>query len=75
MPSRRDPDAVQRLRIAFDLYDAGVSLMRARLRREHPDEDETAIERRLAQWLHTRPGAEHGDGEGRLREPDPRGDS
>jgi hypothetical protein len=54
----------ERLRQAFDLHDAGVSMMRARLRREHPEEDDAAIDARLRAWLHTRPGAEFGDAEG-----------
>lgn len=54
----------ERLRQAFDLHDAGVSMMRARLRREHPDEDDAAIDARLRAWLHSRPGAESGDAEG-----------
>jgi hypothetical protein len=35
--------------------------MRERLRREHPSADDGAIEQLLTTWLHTRPGAEHGD--------------
>jgi hypothetical protein len=55
------------LRQAFDLHDAGVSMMRARLRREHPDEDDAAVDARLTAWLHRRPGAEFGDAEGVAR--------
>jgi hypothetical protein len=53
------------LRLAFKLHEEGVSLMRQNLRRRHPDESETEIDRRLQAWLHRRPGAEHGDSEGR----------
>jgi hypothetical protein len=56
--------AAERMRLAFDLHEAGVSIMRARLRREHPHEDDTEIDARLKAWLHTRPGAELGDAEG-----------
>lgn len=49
---------------AFDLFEVGVDMMRQRLRREHPEESEAEIRRRLDEWLSTRPGAEHGDGEG-----------
>jgi hypothetical protein len=60
-----DHDAMlERLRQTFDLFDAGVSMMRARLRREHPEADEAEIERLLRLWLSTRPGAEHGDAAG-----------
>jgi hypothetical protein len=54
-----------RIREAFDLFEAGVSMMRARLRREHPDADADEIEQLLNEWLSTRPGAEHGDSAGR----------
>lgn len=65
--------AARRLRQAFDLFEAGVSMMRARLRRDHPDADEAQIARLVGDWLRTRPGAEDGDGPGRLRPlgPDP----
>ena len=56
-----------RLRIALELHDAGVAMMRQNLRRRHPDADEDEIERRLIEWLHTRPGAEFGDAAGDVR--------
>jgi len=56
------PDAV-RLRLAFELFEAGVALERQRLRRDHPDEEESEIEARLAAWL--RRAGEPGDGYGR----------
>jgi len=56
--------AAERMRQAFDLHDAGVSMMRAKLRRDHPDADDAEIDDRLRAWLHTRPGAEFGDAEG-----------
>jgi hypothetical protein len=59
----------EKLRGVFDLFDAGVDLMRQNLRRAHPDASTDEIDGRLQEWLLTRPGAEHGDGEGRLREP------
>jgi len=55
----------ERLRVAFDLFEAGVDLMRQRLKREHPGETDADIERRIGTWLRERPGAEHGDGVGR----------
>lgn len=61
----------QRIRHAFDLYEAGVSMRRAALRREHPDADEARIAGLLREWLHTRPGAEFGDAVGRPRPPAP----
>lgn len=58
---------VARLRVAFDLHEAGVRLMRENLRRRHPDAGEEEIERRLVAWLRERPGAEHGDADAVLR--------
>ena len=57
----------QKLRLAFELFDAGVSLMRQKLRRQHPEVPTERIDQLLAEWLSTRPGAEHGDAVGRLR--------
>lgn len=56
-----------KLRLAFDLFDSGVDLMRQKLRREHPAASEEEIERALTAWLRHRPGAEHGDAPGRPR--------
>jgi hypothetical protein len=63
----REPSEIlaARLRTAFDLFDAGVALKREQLRRERPDLGPEELERRLVAWLRTRPGAEHGDAEGR----------
>jgi len=67
-----DPELLRvRLRQAFDLFEAGVSMKRASLRREHPQAATEEIERRLRTWLQARPGAEHGDAVGRPRPLDP----
>jgi hypothetical protein len=58
-------ELAERLRVAFDLFAAGESLMRQTLRRGHPAADATEIEVRLEAWLAERPGAEHGDAAGR----------
>ncbi|WP_437489509.1 hypothetical protein WME75_10845 [Sorangium sp. So ce1014] len=55
----------ENLRLAFELHDAGVALMRQNLRRRLPEASETEIDERLADWLRERPGAELGDAEGR----------
>jgi hypothetical protein len=60
-----------RLRQTFDLFEAGVSMRRASLRREYPDAGPAEIDRLLREWLATRPGAEHGDAVGRPRPVDP----
>lgn len=57
--------AGERLRLACELSDAAVALVRARLHREHPEETDEAIEGRVRAWQATRPGAEHGDAVGR----------
>ena len=59
------PDPTDRLRIALDMYEFGEAMMRQNLRRDYPQADDDEIDRRLRQWLHERPGAASGDGEGR----------
>ncbi len=59
--------AAARLRLAFDLFEAGERLMRQNLRRCHPGEAPEVIERRLTAWRLSRPGAEGGDAEGSPR--------
>lgn len=52
------------LRVALDLFETGVALMRENLRRQHPHADEDELTRRLATWLQHRAGAETGDADG-----------
>lgn len=54
--------AAGRLALAFELHDMGVAMMRQRLRSQHPEATAAALDRLLRTWLHTRPGAHHGDG-------------
>lgn len=54
----------QRLLLAFDLHEAGVGMMRQKLRRENPKLDDGTIEKLLQAWLVERPGALYGDGAG-----------
>lgn len=56
---------IERLRTAFELFEAGREMKRAQLRRQNPDATEHEISELLGLWLRTRPGAEHGDAEGR----------
>jgi hypothetical protein len=58
------PEA-QRLRTAFDLFQAGLNMMKARLRRSHPDASPAEIEAMISAWLIDRPHAPFGDAEGR----------
>jgi hypothetical protein len=60
-----EPSPAEKLRIALDLGEAGTELMLQNLRRRHPEADESEVERMLGEWLLERPGAEHGDAEGR----------
>lgn len=41
----------ERLQQTLDLFDFGVSMVAARLRREHPGESAEQLERRLDEWL------------------------
>jgi len=66
--SPRDAVAAKRLRLALDLYEAGEKLMRANLRRRHHTASDSEIETLLRDWLAQRPGAEHGDSPGRVRD-------
>ena len=61
------PDAEtlrDRLLAAFEMFDLGVDMMAANLRRRHADASPEEIERLLDDWLLERPGAETGDGPG-----------
>jgi hypothetical protein len=53
------------LRVALDLFEFGVDMMRQKLHRDAPQATEAEIHKQLVDWLHQRPGAELGDGEGR----------
>lgn len=44
------PEA-QRVRDAFEMHEFGVALYRQRMRREHPEADETEIEALTLAWL------------------------
>lgn len=59
----------EKLRIALELFESGVAMMRETLKREHPTESEAQIEKRLRQWIRDRPGAEDGDCVGRKIDP------
>jgi hypothetical protein len=62
MSGQTIPDA---FRATLDLFDAGLALMRKNLQRQHPEDSDQEIERRLRAWLLDRPGAEFGDCPGR----------
>ena len=56
--------AAARLRMALEMHEEGVRLMRQNLHRRNPEASGPVIERLLGDWLQHRPGAEHGDAEG-----------
>jgi hypothetical protein len=63
-PTEERLTAADRLRTALELADLAEEMVRARLRREHPDASDDEIEALVDSWYGTRPGAKHGDGEG-----------
>lgn len=62
----RGTELARKMRIAFDLHEAGVSMMRQNLRRRFPRASVRAIDRRLGEWLMHRPGAECTDADGHV---------
>ena len=64
MGSASSPE-IEAFRATLDLFQTGVDLMRQNFRRRHPEASNEEIERRLAEWLRERPGAEAGDCLGR----------
>lgn len=54
----------ERLALTFELFELGVDMMAANLRRRYPDATPAEIDRRLEAWLAERPGAELGDAPG-----------
>jgi hypothetical protein len=61
------------LEAALELAELAEEMKREQLRRAHPEASDEDIERLVLAWLHTRPGAEHGDAVGRVvRLPRPR---
>ncbi len=56
---------LEKMQITFDLFEASLRIQEQNFRRSHPHATEAEIEELVAAWLQHRPGAEHGDGEGR----------
>lgn len=56
-PSQADlpNDPAAKLRLAFDLFQAGEDLMRMNLKRRFPEASDDEIERKLVAWLMYRP--------------------
>lgn len=64
-PLLRDPDVLRRMKIAFDLYETAEQMKRQNILRRNPGATEEEIQEAIREWLHHRPGAEHGDAAGR----------
>jgi hypothetical protein len=65
MDEMADEETVSdRLALTLELFEFGVEMMAANLRRRYPGATPDEIERHLEAWLAERPGAEHGDGSG-----------
>lgn len=55
----------ERMRIAFELHELAEAMLRQGWLRRHPGATEPEVEAAVSAWLASRPGAEHGDCEGR----------
>lgn len=69
-PPQSDPDVLERMEIAFDLYDVAERMKRQNIRRSDPSATEREVEERIREWLRDRPGARDGDGVGRVVRPE-----
>jgi hypothetical protein len=58
----------ERFRTTLALFELGEAMLRQKLLRKFPQASETEIATRVREWIDRRPGAEHGDGVGRLVE-------
>jgi hypothetical protein len=61
----RESPGAERCRVSLDLFDLGVQMYRQRVRRQHRQYDEEAVEAEVQAWLFRRPDAEFGDYPGR----------
>jgi hypothetical protein len=59
-----DETPADRLLQAFEMFEFGVEMMAANLRRRHPNATPEEIELLLEAWLAERPGSELGDSDG-----------
>ncbi|TLG16530.1 hypothetical protein FEK35_04625 [Nocardia cyriacigeorgica] len=55
----------ERLRVAIAMFEFGLGMQRARLRRVHPNADESVIDSAVDEWLLSRPYEPLGEGRGR----------
>ena len=62
----RELTIAEKLRLALDLGECGLDVMREQLRRDYPDESDESIHRRLVAWFQDGPSVVSGDDERRL---------
>ena len=62
----RELTVADKLRLALDLGECGLDVMREQLRREYPDESDESIHRRLVAWFQDGSTVVIGDDERRL---------
>ncbi len=62
----RDPEVLERMQMAFELYEVAEAMKRQNVRRRHPELSADEVEARVLDWLRHRPGARHGDADGPL---------
>jgi hypothetical protein len=55
----------ERFQTTLALFALGESMLRQKLRRTRPGASEEEIDQLIREWVERRPGAEHGDAEGR----------
>ena len=67
----RSDAPAQRLRLALEMFEFGVRMQRASLRRTHPDLNDVQIDNLMREWMLDRPGAAHGDCAGPVSRRDP----
>jgi hypothetical protein len=56
----RNPRMIARFRLALDLSEAGILMMKQNLCRRHPGATEAEISSRLAAWVEKRPYVDPG---------------
>ncbi len=62
MAQDRSPEATcARLRVALEMFDDALDMLRLKLRRAKPHASDEEIEAEVAAWVSRRPGAEEGD--------------
>jgi len=63
-PMADEETVSDRLALTLELFEFGVEMMAANLRRRYPGATPAEIDRHVEAWLAERPGAEQGDGPG-----------